>query len=125
MKNTHLAIVLGKVSVQGDKKRRMSKSDLLQICKYYKGEEECPEWADKNFKLWWGGEKLFIDNCLMDSSFFARIRNTFYEADAEGHLNGVLVDKSISEDKRVLIFFLDLWHGKWFPYGSYDIIHNY
>ena len=103
----------------------MTKDELMNLCKYYKGEAECPGKANKNYRLWWGGEKLFVDSCLDDSSFFARIKDTFDEAYAEGALSGFLIDMSIPKDKRVLIFFLDIWHGKWFPYDSYDVIFDY
>jgi len=95
------------------------------ICKYYHGEDSPPHNADKNYKLWWGGEKLFVANYTDDEEFFTRIKESFAEADKGGHLSGPLIDASIPLDKRILIFYLDLWHGKWFPYDSYDEISNY
>ena len=103
----------------------MTREELIKQCRYYKGEEKCPFERNSNADLWWGGEKMFVDYASDDESFFQGLKDSFEDALASGHCNGVLVDSSIPIEKRVLIFYLDLWHGKWFPYDDFDVINQY
>ena len=102
----------------------MKKGDILKLCKYYKEEEKCP-YPDSNSQLWWGGEKQFVNMCETDGNFFDRVRSMYLDALDKGLVTAMLADRSIDGNKRVLIFFLDLWHGKWFPYDSLDAIFDY
>lgn len=102
----------------------MEKKQLLKLCKYYHGEKENP-FADRNGSLWWGGEKVFVERCERESTFFARIKDMYLEALSHKQVTHALADMSRPEDKRVLIFFLDLWHGRHFPYDSLDAILDY
>ena len=98
---------------------------MIKQCRYYKGEEECPFERNSNADLWWGGEKMFVNSASRDEHFFQRMKDSFEDALASGHCKGVLVDSSIPIEKRVLIFYLDLWHGKNFPYDDFDVINQY
>ena len=96
----------------------------MKLCKYYHGEEECP-YADRNSQLWWGGEQLFVESCTRDKDFFDRTKEMYLDALDRAKVTHILADKGVAENRRVLIFFLDLWHGKWFPYDSFDAIFDY
>ena len=103
----------------------MTKEQLIKQCKYYKGEEECPFAASSNKALWWHGEKTLSDNVSDDKSFFHRLKGLLKEAIVSGDCTGVLTDKSIPIEKRAIILYLDLWHGKNFPYDDLDVINLY
>ena len=42
----------------------MEKKDLMQICRYYKGENECPKFNDNNKSMLWGYERTWVDDTL-------------------------------------------------------------
>lgn len=107
------------------KMEMMTKEELLQICKYYKGEVQSDKNMDYMWRRWWAGEELFVSNCLDDPGFFSRMRLSFEEALSNDWLQGVYLDNSISIEKKIMIYYLDLWHGKWFPYDSSDVIMSY
>ena len=97
--------------------------------KYYNLEEKNPfEDKDDNASLWWGGEKLFYENISEDGrgdALIERIKEWYDDSKAENELSGIHLDPSISERDHLLVFYLDLWHGKWFPYDSFDVINEY
>ena len=103
----------------------MTTTQLISTFKYYKGEAECPFEVNSNGDLWWHGEKQLFENCLSDASFFNRLVDTLNEAISDGSCSGVLVDETEPIERRAIIFYLDLWHGKNFPYDNLDIIFNY
>ena len=103
----------------------MTRDELIKQCRYYKGEEECTFDRGSIDALWWGGEKMLADNVSCDERFFQRLKDSFEEDLAAGDLDGGYVDSSIPLEKRVIIFYLDLWHGKNFPYDDLDIIRQY
>ena len=96
--------------------------------KYYQGEQENP-FRDKNDQkaMWWDGEKLFYDNISRENGdlFIDNLSKDFENAMSHSSLSGKLIDKTISKQDRLLIYYLDLWHGKWFPYDSLDEIQYY
>lgn len=75
--------------------------------------------------LWWSGEKLLSDNVSYDKNFFQRLKESLEEAIASDECTGVLIDSSIPIEERTIIFYLDLWHGRSFPYDDFDIINQY
>lgn len=103
----------------------MTREELIKLCRYYKGEEENPFDGGSIDALWWSGEKMLADNVSDDKSFFQRLKDSLEDAIASKECFGVLVDSSIPIDKRAIIFYLDLWHGKHFPYDDLDIINQY
>ena len=103
----------------------MTQNELIKQCRYYKGEEECPFDRSSIEALWWSGEKLLSDNVSRDKNFFQRLKQSLEEAIASDECTGVLIDNSISLEKRAIIFYLDLWHGRNFPYEDLDIINQY
>lgn len=103
----------------------MTKEELIKQCKYYTGEEECPYEDGSNEALWWNGEKCLLDSVSCDENFFYRLVGSYKEALASGDCSGALVDQSFPFEKRVILFYLDLWHGKNFPYDSLDVINQY
>lgn len=105
----------------------MNKEQLIQplkLCKYYHGEKECP-YADRNSQLWWGGEKVFVERCDREKHFFEQVKSEYRNALEKAQVSHMLADTRTEENKRVLVFFLDLWHGKWFPHDSLDAIFDY
>lgn len=103
----------------------MTRDELIKQCRYYKVEEECPFDRGSIDALWWGGEKMLVDNVSCDERFFQRLKDSFEEELAAGDLDGVYVDSSIPLEKRAIIFYLDLWHSKHFPYDDFDVIDQY
>lgn len=103
----------------------MTREELIKQCRYYKGEEECPFDGGSIDSRLWGGEKMLADNVSCDERFFQRLKESLEEAIASDECTGVLIDSSIPIDKRAIIFYLDLWHGKNFPYDDRDIISQY
>lgn len=103
----------------------MTREELIKLCRYYKGEDENPFDGGSIDALWWSGEKMLADNVSCDERFFQRMKDSLEEDLAAGDCDGVLIDSSIPIEKRVIIFYLDLWHGKWFPYDDPEIINRY
>ena len=99
---------------------------LLQNFKYYKQEKENPfKVTDANAAMWWDGERVLFENAQSDPEYLGRLNNEFDEALAAGACSGVLVDEKVAREKRAIIFFLDIWHGKFFPYESANQIKQY
>ncbi len=103
----------------------MNKNSLLALFKYYKMEESNPSKANTDAALWWEGERVFATKCINDDSFFDRVKGLLQEAINNKEVNGTLADSSIDINKRTIIYFLDLWHGKWYPYDNLNRIFTY
>lgn len=103
----------------------MTPEKLLTLFKYYHQEEICPFERPSNSALWWYGEKWIHNHCVCHPDFFQKFRDDLINAIANGHCTGPLVDETLSLDQRTIIFILDLWHGKWFPYDEFDVIFSY
>lgn len=103
----------------------MTSDLLLTLFRFFHNEEECPFEPQTTDAMWWSGEKMIYDQTKNDPYFFGRIRQRFEDAFKEGHCNGALADESLSLDQRTIIFYLDMWHGKWFPYDDCSIIKTY
>lgn len=100
------------------------KKKIIQY-KYYKGEKKNPFSPQENGFIWWEGEKLFSQSDKKDRSFYQRVLASYNKALTDNSVSGILADQSVQLEKRVLVFYLDLWHGKHFPYDSYDAIFKY
>ena len=98
---------------------------LLTLFKYFHGEEESPFKPRSNEDMWWFGEKMIYDQTKDDPDFFNKFRHNLEDALEQGHCRGRLVDDSLSLDQRTIIYYLDLWHGKWFPYDDWGVIDTY
>lgn len=103
----------------------MDKKTLLSLFKYYKGENDNPYMDNKNACMWWYGEESLMSLCNGNWEKFDDIKKMLEEAITKGHVSDMLIDESIGIDKRTIVFYLDLWHGKHFPYNSLDEIFNY
>lgn len=104
----------------------MKKEDLLGLFKFYKGEVENPFATNDSMKAkWWEGEKMFFDNAMNDPAFFNRVKESLEEACERGAVSGYIADSNNPVEKRTLVFYLDLWHGKFFPYDNLDDIYDY
>ena len=102
----------------------MTPEELLTVFKYYHGEDKCP-YKDNVGWLWWHGEKMIYDETKSSPDFFPYLKNELIDALEKGQCLGPLLDESISLDQRAIMFYLDLWHGKWFPYDDFDVIFTY
>lgn len=103
----------------------MDKEKLLVQFKYYHGEESCPEGVSELHKLWWDGEKSLAEACNNDCEFYERMQSMYEQALKERAVSGRLLDTTLPKTKRVIIFYLDLWHGKNFPFDDLDTINEY
>ena len=103
----------------------MTRAELIKLCRYYKGEEECPFDRGSIDSRLWGGEKMLADNVSCDERFFQRMKDSLEEELAAGDLEEVYFDSSIPIEKRVIIFYLDLWYSKHFPYDDFDVSELY
>ncbi|MBQ9212343.1 MAG: hypothetical protein IJ150_00155 [Bacteroidales bacterium] len=103
----------------------MKKTDILKYCKYYHGEKENPYKKNTTNAIWWNGEQILCNETKNDKDFFYRLINRLQNAIKEKHCTGILVDESIPIEKRTIIYYLDLWHGRFFPYDSFDVINTY
>ena len=96
--------------------------------KYYNGEETNPfTGKDENAELWWDGESQFYTAISReDGDMVIRNVTEWYDGALRGgKVFGMLTDLSIPKNVRVLVFWLDLWHGKFYPYEDLDLINNY
>ena len=104
----------------------MTAKELLNLFKYYKSENTNPfKGKDNNSALWWEGEKAMYESFLLDNGYWQRLVELFDKGLSEGSLSGILTDENKPKGERIIIFFLDLWHGRHFPYDSYDMIFDY
>lgn len=103
----------------------MTREELIKLCRYYKGEEECPFERNSIEDRLWAGEKMFVDYASRDERFFQRVKDSLEDDLASGYCDGVLVDSTIPIEKRVVISYLDLWYSKHFPYDDFDVIDLY
>ena len=95
--------------------------------KYYCGEENNPYSEQDLAAMWWDGEKLFYDNISGEDgdTFIENIKNGYENALTNKDTSEIHKDKSMSKQDHILLFFLALWHSKWFPYDDWDVIKKY
>lgn len=103
----------------------MKKETLFSLFKYYHGEKEPPEEYNRVQALWWEGERQLAQKITDNPEYFETILNAYRDAMKEKSLSGILADRSLDERKRAIIFYLDLWHGRYYPYDSLDLIFEY
>ncbi len=103
----------------------MKKEELLGLFKYYKGEEECPYEKGSKEGMWWEGERMFFVSFVEDEGFLRRMIDRLKDAIKEGRVTHPLDDERMGIEQRANIFYLDLWHGKWFPYDDRDLLFDY
>lgn len=104
----------------------MSETNKFGLYKYFKGEPENPfTGKDQLSAKWWDGEKSFHYKTQDDANFIDTVGKMLKDAIDANDVNGVLIDESVDINKRILIFYLDLWHSKWFPYDDLDLIFKY
>lgn len=103
----------------------MKKDTLLPLLKYYHEEKDPPPEFNRVQTLWWEGERTLVETISKDPSFFERLLEVYRKALKEKNISGKLADESIDERKRAIIFYLDIWHGRYFPHDSLDLIYQY
>lgn len=100
--------------------------NILEHFKYYKQEKENPfKGTDQNSAMWWDGEKELFERVERAPKFWEKLEIQFDQALNDRGLSGILVDETVEKGKRMVIFYLDLWHGKWFPFEDLDAIKDY
>ena len=98
----------------------------FSMYKYFKGEPKNPlSENDLLASKWWNGERLFYENAQSKPHFIDIIRKQLKEAIETNNVSSILVDETVDINRRILIFYLDLWHSKWFPYDNFDAIFKY
>ena len=99
---------------------------ILSLFKYFRGEEKCPfpEWMSDS-AMWWAGECLFYEMISNNNGTWDKFKNDLNEGIEKGYITGLLADESISIEQRLIVSFMDLWHGKWFPYDNWDKIYDF
>ena len=103
----------------------MNKANLMPLLKYYKGEEAPPDAFNPVQSLWWEGERSLVGHVENDDGFYNRLLTTYREALENNAVSGILADKKIDENKRAIVYYLDIWHGQYYPYDSLDLIYQY
>ena len=105
----------------------MTSEELLSLFKYFHGEseEDCPFEHGSKEGMWWFGERMIYDQTINFPDFFSNFKEQLATAIKDGQCSGRLIDESLSLDQRTIIFYLDLWHGKWFPYDDWGVIDTY
>ncbi|MCR5697490.1 MAG: hypothetical protein K6G73_11020 [Marinilabiliaceae bacterium] len=103
----------------------MTREELIKNCKYYKGEKECPFEQGTTNALWWGGEQHLCETVEHNSNLFDNMTIDYNDALSKGWCSGALLDVNIPLVQRVIIYYLDLWHGKNYPYDDLDVIFTY
>lgn len=114
----------------------MEKQQDYSLYKYYKGEKENP-FVNKdrstpmtkeaiNAAGWWDGEKMFHNNATSDPDFVKIAENSLRQAiNDDDYTYEYLRDESISFKKRTLIFYLQRWSNKWFPYDDPNTFYTH
>lgn len=94
--------------------------------KYYRGEDKNP-FQNTSASMWWDGEKLFYDIISRQDgdAFVERIKEGYEDALSYSDTSEIHKNKSLTKKDHILLFYLDLWHRKWFPYDNYDVIEEY
>ncbi len=113
----------------------MEKQQDYSLYKYYKGEKEnpfvnkdknAPIEKDLNYPaLWWDGKRRFHEGTTRNPISVENIGKDLQKAIDEGYADDILTDESIDFKKRTLMFYLDLWGNKWFPYDGFGGIYKY
>ena len=98
---------------------------LSEHFKYFKGEKENPFEVGTTSALWWNGEKQLYNTVENDDGYLDAITDEYEKALRDNQCSGALIDKKLPLTSRAIIFYLDLWHGRYFPYDSLDVIHTY
>ena len=96
--------------------------------KYFRGEEKNPFIGkDENASMWWSGEKLFYDSISRKDGdeFIERITGWYEAALTNNDTPDIHRDKSMSKRNHILLYYLDMWHGKWFPNDDWKAIMGY
>jgi hypothetical protein len=93
--------------------------------KYFKGETKNPFDASSTKAMWWEGERALSQQCAADAECFDRLVARLKFAIANKSVSGLLLDQSLSIEQRAIVFYLDLWHGRFYPYDNLDIISTY
>lgn len=103
----------------------MNSKKVRALLKFYGGEKKNP-YIGKNNKsaMWWEGEKSLLYLLETDGGW-ERIIESLNEAVRKGGVLGALASDTLSTEQKAIIFYLDLWHGKNYPYDNLDDIYDY
>ncbi|WGU68267.1 hypothetical protein QIU18_00275 [Capnocytophaga canimorsus] len=96
---------------------------IYKSCKYYKREEQNPFIDSDELKArFWEGEKTFCEMCENNHNYYSIVLNELNLSVKNGEVTGKLLDTSTSIEDKVILFFMDMWNGKWFPYDIEAIL---
>lgn len=78
--------------------------DLLNLCKYYKGEDECPvELSRKGYATIWRYEKIWVENPAFRNELDVKTNTNFYEYKQAGLID-FNVDDGVPVTLKALLF---------------------
>ncbi|ATA74691.1 hypothetical protein ACILDT_09695 [Capnocytophaga canis] len=98
---------------------------IYKSCKYYKKEKQNPFIdSDKLKARFWEGEKIFCEECEVNEKYYNIMLKELNLSIRKGNVTGKLLSPSMPIEEKVILFFIDLWNGKWFPY-EIDVILKY
>ena len=101
------------------KMEKMTKEELLQLCKYYKGADDCPFKHGDPKALFWSIEMQYVRNA-MDSIDF----HNSWILEAESYMENfkdnenVITGNSITIEQKGIILYIDAMISKWMPYDE-------
>lgn len=96
--------------------------EYLKYCKYFKGEDECPEqWKGTTQGNFWHGESMFVRGGHQVDDLKK------YVEDVLKNLKGEKRKKFLSytEEQRAIVIYIELLFGKWCPYDDLSWIFEY
>lgn len=100
--------------------------EVLKNLKYYRHEAENPyKGTDRNAATWWEGERALVDLVNKNPEYLDKLETLYNEAFSHKKLRGKLANGELPKVERLIVFFLDLWHGKNYPYDNLDDIEKY
>lgn len=100
--------------------------DLIGFFKYYKNEDENPFGGkNKNASIWWVCEKQLFNILMCIPEYWSELEEAYDKSLLNGYCSGVLADLNVQKEKRIILFFLNLWHTKWSHRDTLNIFKDY
>ena len=94
----------------------------LQYCKYYRGEDECPEhWKNTTQGKFWYGESMFVKGNLQMDIWKQSADSALKQLHGERKQHFL----SYSEEQRAILIYIEELFAKWCPYEDLDWIWEY
>lgn len=106
----------------------MKREELLQFCRYYKGEEDNP-YENGDYKgFYWQVESMYVENALQDDKWHSEWKKQakhYKNVATKNGLRNLMTDDSCSIDTKAIAAYLDVIHEKWMSMDESDIVLKY